>query len=232
MSKLRLIFLSLIALLTLSCSSDSEDSNVRVIQVAPNLPVVDMYVDGTLEVENLAYGQNTGYFSLGEGAHNIQIMAPNTAVPVIDINRGLASGANYSFYILASGRQQASNEQSRTTYLFLVDPFIDPLDGQFRLRMGNLAPIMRNSDLYITEPEASILTRAPTFSGVSYKEFSKYFNLREGYVRVRMTEHGTKDVVYDSGILFFQSGTANTVLVYDQFGGGFPLNAMILEDND
>ena len=231
MSKLHFAALVLF-LLFVGCDSNSDDGHYRVIQAAPNLAAVDIYTDGSLEIPDLAYGQYTDYSTIDYGSHNFQVVAPETAIPVINKNFSFGSDIYYSLFILASGRRQASNEQSVTTYIFRADPYIDTQSGQYKLRVANLAPVMQNSDVYITEVDSSIATRAPTFSGLSYKEFSNYFDLREGTVRVRVTASKSKEVVYDSGILNFPSGKVETLVIYDHFAGGFPLNGMVLEDRD
>jgi hypothetical protein len=230
------LVLILSSLLICACGSEEEDeerSQIRFIQAAPNVERADLIIDGSTEVQDLLYSQFTDYFEIDEGSHRLQITVPGSVVPVVDINRGFGSDTYSSIFLLTSGRHQSSNDSSQADFLITADRFNEPESGQFRLRVSNMAPILESADIYLTEPDAGIISMAPTFNSLTYKRFTDYFDLMaDTDIRVRVTAKGTKEVLFDSGSLTFEEGKVQTIVLLDRFAGGLPLNSIILEDHD
>lgn len=76
-----------------------EDGNscVNIIHASPDAPAVDIYVDGALAIENLAFGAATGWVALPSGEHQVQVSATGTPADqaVIDATLTLEEGAAY-----------------------------------------------------------------------------------------------------------------------------------------
>ena len=64
-------------------SGDRSLTSVRVVHASPDAPNVDVYVDGTLAIQDLAFGQATDLLPIPAGARNIKVTptgVPGTAV--------------------------------------------------------------------------------------------------------------------------------------------------------
>jgi len=100
------IFLSTVALATLSCGLMAQNANVQIIHNCsdPLADSVDVYVNGALTFDNFAYRTATPYTSLPAGAYVIDI-APKTSVSVAQSiftdTLTLASSVNYT--VIANG---------------------------------------------------------------------------------------------------------------------------------
>jgi hypothetical protein len=70
---------------------------VNVIHASPDAPAVDVYVDGTLALENLAFGAASGWVALPSGEHQVQVSATGTPADqaVIDAELTLEKDAAY-----------------------------------------------------------------------------------------------------------------------------------------
>jgi hypothetical protein len=52
---------------------------VRAFHTSPNAPAVDIYIDGTLAIPNLAFGQVSDYLALQPGNHSLRIFPAGTS---------------------------------------------------------------------------------------------------------------------------------------------------------
>jgi hypothetical protein len=73
------------------------DACVNVIHASPDAPAVDVYVDGSLALEGLAFGAASGWVALPAGVHQVQVTASGTMADeaVIDAELELQEGAAY-----------------------------------------------------------------------------------------------------------------------------------------
>jgi uncharacterized protein DUF4397 len=90
--------------LTVVVASDSTDAPaagqawVRVLHGSPDAPAVDVYVDGTKAITNLAFGKITDYTPVPAGDHAIKVCATgSTTVCPIDVPKlTVADGKKYT----------------------------------------------------------------------------------------------------------------------------------------
>jgi SH3-like domain-containing protein len=69
----RFLLLTLVLLLSLNLTfAQSEGSSVRFVHVIPGVEDLDIYVNGTLAVSGLAYGESSTYISVSEGTLNVR----------------------------------------------------------------------------------------------------------------------------------------------------------------
>lgn len=73
------------------------DACVNVIHASPDAPAVDVYVDGTEALSDLAFGTASGWVALPAGEHQVQVTAADAAIDtaVIDATLDLEAGAAY-----------------------------------------------------------------------------------------------------------------------------------------
>jgi hypothetical protein len=81
-----------------SCCPDGNPTNaqVRVVHASPDAPNVDVYVDNTLAISNLPFGQATALLPVPGGTRNIKVRPAGANAPVvIDANVTLTNCAAY-----------------------------------------------------------------------------------------------------------------------------------------
>lgn len=134
------------------------DACVRVIHASPDAPAVDIYVNGSLAVENLAYGAGTDFVALPAGDdREIRIVASGSPIDdsVFDTSVDLDAGKAYD--VIAVGMVED------------LDAIFEPVDlgavpdGQARLRVIHAAPDVDDVSVVVTD--------GPTlFEGVGFED--------------------------------------------------------------
>ena len=76
---------------------------VTVIHASPDAPAVDVYVDGTLALENLAFGAASGWVALPAGEHQVQVSATGTPADQAVIDATLALEEDAAYEVAAVG---------------------------------------------------------------------------------------------------------------------------------
>jgi hypothetical protein len=101
------VLMSATLLFSAGCDDDDDSSNpaaplpeiaqVRVAHLSPDAPEVDVWVDGTLQLEDVAFKGFSGYLELSAGDHDVMVYLANTVVdPVIDETVTVAGGTVYT----------------------------------------------------------------------------------------------------------------------------------------
>lgn len=216
-----LLLLFGLVLFTSGCGDDGQ-SRLRVVHASPDAPNVDVYVDGSAALTNIAYKSASDYIPLAAKTHNIEVRPTGTQTAVITAAPALVDKTDYT--ALAVG-QVASIE-----LLLLTDDNRAPGSGQIKLRVVHGSPSAGNVDVYITAPGADISAAQPNLTDVPFKAASAYLEVPAGTYQVRVTPTGTKTVAIDSGSLTLQSGQVRTAVALDATGGGAPFTAIVLND--
>lgn len=107
---------------------------VNVIHASAEAPAVDVYVDGTLAITNLQFGQATGFVGLPAGEHQIQVAPSGGTVDEAVIDETLTLEAGTGYEIAATGSLDA--------LMAAVNPVnLDPLTGDMaRIRVIQTIP--------------------------------------------------------------------------------------------
>lgn len=217
------------ALAVTACDDDdpispSTTALVRVVHASPDAPNVDVLVDGAAVLTNVPFKAASDYLSVPTGNRNLRIRAAGTSTVVIDQNASVIAGGTYT--ILATGRVAS------IAPLVLQDNLANPAAGNIKLRLVHASPTAGNVDIYVTAPDASIATTAPTLANVAFRAASSYLEVPAGTYRVRITPTGTKTVAIDVNNVALAAGQIRTAVAVDAPGGGAPLGAILLADKN
>lgn len=115
-------------LLASGLESEAEDQNsfaLKVMHGVTDAPAVDIYADGNLLVENLAYGEFQGYLQVPIGDYTLDITGHGSSEPVASFSAPLATYGGHSGVVYASGFLNPSETDSAFT-LILTTPSGDP----------------------------------------------------------------------------------------------------------
>lgn len=83
-------------------NGDKTLTSVRVIHASPDAPNVDVYVDGALAIQNLAFGEATDLLPIPAGTRNIQVTPAGVTTPVV-IDADVAFDACKAYEVSATG---------------------------------------------------------------------------------------------------------------------------------
>ena len=222
---------ALLAVIALTACDDDDEltapgttSQVRVVHASPDAPNVDVLVDNSAALTNVAYKAASSYLPVPSGARNLKVRATGTSTVVIDQNATLDQGSFYT--VLATGRVAS------IAPLVLTDDQASPASGNIRLRLVHASPTAGNVDIYVTAPTADIATATPTLANVAFRAASNYLEVPAGTYRVRITPAGTKTVAIDVNNVALTAGQVRTAVAVDAPGGGAPLGAILLADKN
>jgi len=223
--------LTLLATLAISACDDDSDvtapattAQLRVVHASPDAPNVDVLVDNSAALTNVAYKAASTYLQVPSGSRNLKVRATGTTTVVIDQTATLNQGSAYT--VIATGRVAS------IAPLVLTDDQTNPATGNVRVRLVHASPTAGNVDIYVTAPTADIATATPTLANVAFRVASNYLEVPAGTYRVRVTPAGTKTIAIDVNNIALTAGQVRTAVAVDAPGGGAPLSAILLADRN
>lgn len=183
---------------------------IRILHASPDSPSVDIYINNKRVIRNLTYKQETDYIELQEpGRYTISIYpAGETGRPVLTESFTFEGNQNYTV--------AAVDELNKLDLLFIYDN-TDVPSGETKLRFVHLSP---------DAPAVDIAARGGDviFSGVQFKEVTKYLPLSPMHVQLSVRIAGTKNVVLEIPALNLRPNRTYTV-----YAVGFAKNRPVLE---
>lgn len=192
------------------------NSNIRVLHAVAKAPNIDLYVNGSLIISNLAFGKISNYTVLTPGEYKFQIYRSGTYdKPLLSQNIDLVPNANYTISIV---------NLSNNLYFFkLKDDNVPLTITQTFLRFINLSP---NAPLLsLGLPNGTVL-----FNGVEYLETTGYYQLSSGIYNFEVllgsseiTAKYIKNITLDIGKFY-------TIYIIGLFNDKPPLGYLFVED--
>jgi hypothetical protein len=120
-----------------SCDGDDDDiergqAQVMVVHASPDAPNVDVRVNNTVALTNVAYPTNSSYTAVTAGPINFKISPTGTTTYVIDANVTLEPNVNYSVYAIDS--------VSKIKAAVVADNLTTPAAGKAHVRFFHFSP--------------------------------------------------------------------------------------------
>jgi hypothetical protein len=101
----------------------------------------------------------------------------------------------------------------QTSFATIADTFT-PVGGQSALRVFNAGAVGSSYDVYVTDAGAPLASSTPQFSNVTAGTFSAFGNANADTPRqVRITNSGSKTVLFDVGSTALIPGTSVTLVI-------------------
>lgn len=136
---------------------------VRVAHMSPGAPKVDITVDGTTVVTDLAFGNVSPYFVLEPGTHHVKVSP--SEVPTTVFSEDLEVGPQ-TYTIVAVGEVSETNQPLEfKQFGDLVDP-LSPT--KTRIRLVHAVPDAQQMDVIVAERDATL------FDDVAFGKPSEY----------------------------------------------------------
>ncbi len=149
MKKLIVNLMSLMALTVLVSSCDKNDntnttpkSRVMVVHASPNAPAVDVRINNSIALTNVAFPVNSSYTELNSGSTNIKVSPTGTTTYVIDATVTLEANKAYSVF--------AVDSVSKIKAAVVADDLTAPAAGKSHVRFFHFCPNAPAVDIAVT----------------------------------------------------------------------------------
>lgn len=195
-------------------------AQVRVLNLIPDAPAVDMTVDGNPAFSNVAYESVSGYQNYDNRQTTFTVTLSGTSVQLASFRYPLAGDQPYTVVLYGS---LASPQLT-----IVAEVGNSPTNGNIQLSIFNAAQNTSSVDVYVTAPGTDIATVGPNFGNVSFGGTTNNIQFRPGSYQIQVTPQGTKNVLYDSGGNAPLPNVALSFIVYSR-GSGTLVNAMVLQ---
>lgn len=192
------------------------ESNVRFIHAVGNAPSVDIYINGSMIVEDISFSKVSQYSKLLSGNYEIQIY--NTGVygtPLLSQNISFFSGSNYTISIVTLDNQ---------LFLFrLRDNDIPITNESTFLRFINLSP---NSPLLSLDLD----TNVGLFNDVEYIETTGYYPMSAGIYNFKLIVVPYETISKNIRNITLEPEKFYTIYILGLYSSTPPLGYLFLED--
>ena len=164
----------------LSASAQDSDARVRITHASPDAPAVDIWVNGSPAVTNLAFGQSTDLIPLPAGSYDVAVTPAGSTDPEADavISATLTLEAGAAYDVVATGLLA-----NITASVYPLD--LSPVaDGNTRIEVIHASP---------DAPAVNILASGtPIIEDLQFPEASGYLEVPAGTydIQVAVTESG------------------------------------------
>lgn len=198
----RIVGLIAAGALTLSIAAPvgaANDAMVRVLHASPDAPAVDVWVDGSKVLTNVAFKGLSSYLPLPAGAHNIKVVATGTTTPaLIDATPTFDAGKKYTVAAIGKAASVAAK--------VIVDDGAT-VAGSAKLRVIHLSPDAPAVDV-------AVAGQAPADAPVknlSYPDATGYLTLAPNSYNFEVRLTGTTTVALPLPGVALAAGTNYTV---------------------
>lgn len=216
---------------------DGSDDNpivstqLRAIHASADAPNVDVVVNGSTAVTNLAYRAASAFLSVPVGTTTIGVVPVGTSNSVVNATVPLINDRQYSAIVIGSASPSAPTGRQLQAVL-IDDPANAPASGNVKLRVVHGAPGVPAVDVYVTAPNAA-LPAAATIAGLGYAATAPASGQRAlevpgGNYQIRATVSGdaSRAVVFDSGAVPLPAN-ADLVVVAIPSAGVSPVSLLV-----
>lgn len=205
-------------LIASSASAQTTNARVRVLHGSPDAPAVDVFVDGSKAIPNLAFGSITDYVTLPAGAHNVKVFAApsdGTGTPVIAADLTLEAGKDYT--VAAEGK--IANIEAKV----FVDNNAAPAAGKAHIRVVHLSPDAPNVDIFAQGAGVVV-------PNLAFKAASDYLPLAAGSYNLEVRAAGSSTAVLSLPNTNLEAGKVYTAFAIGLAGGQPALSVKLTTD--
>lgn len=193
----------------------STPADVRFVNLTTYSPGIDVRVGDTTLWSGVVFEQDTAFVELDNEQTTFQLFTTALGEEVANVTLSLAGEQSYT--LLSYGTVEF------TVALVAPDTSSNPGDGNFLIRVVNVAAGLAPFDIYIADPTVAVDDNlSPNFYNLQSGSSTVAIRLATGTYSVRMTVASTKSVVYDSGPLAFGGGLSTDFVAYAPGSASLP----------
>ena len=220
---------SLVVLTTsiVACNKDDDDpakAKVMVVHASPNAPNVDVRINSTLALSNVAYPNNSAYTDVNSGSVNIKVSPTGTTSYVIDATVNLDANKNYSVFAIDS--------VSKIKAAAVMDDLTAPAAGKAHVRFFHFSANAPAVDIAVTGGPVLFSNRLFNDQATN-AAFQSFTPLNAGTYNLEVRAAGTNTVVLSLPNIVLTAGKIYTVFAKGFLGGtgSQALGAQIIANN-
>lgn len=171
-----------------SSTSSSRTTQLRVANVAPTAPTLDLLIDNKTVFSSMAYGVPTAFATVTAINHDFKLFDSAAGTDLLDNPaEPFTAGTTYTYLIIGDLNSATGIKGSK-----LTDDHTLADKGNFKLRVVNGSPNAGAVDVYIIAPGPTVNygTVTPTIGGVASNSASAYQSLASGSYQIFITPVG------------------------------------------
>ena len=188
-------------------------SQVRIIDVSPDAPEIDVYQNSSGIAYRLDFGTITSYVPIEPGAYTTTSTVSGTRQTLASSKASFATAGQYTILIgdFSAGLQQA----------IFKDQNKPAPSGQVALRFINQTTNLNAVDIYLVPSGQKSAAVKPIVTNSRFGSNTGYINLPASTYTLIVEPAGTvpasdSEAAYSGAQITYPSGSANTVVLVDQ----------------
>jgi len=188
-------------------------SQVRIIDVSPDAPDLDVYQNSSAIAYRMGFGTITSYVAVDPGAYTTTATMSGTRQALASSKVMMAAAEQYTVLI--------GNFSSNMQQFVLKDQSQPAPSGQIALRFIGQAARIGPVDIYLTPAGQKLTAVAPVVTNVSFGANTGYLNFPAGSYTLVMLPAGElpggdTEAAYTGAQVSYASGSASTIVLIDQ----------------
>lgn len=188
------------------------NSYVRVFHASPNAPAVDVYANGNLIINNLAYKQFSQYLPVPPGNYNIRVYPSGEMTnPVLDTNLYIPQNTIFNAAVIGM--------LPDISLYPIPEPITAQTSGFACARFIHLSPNAPAVDIKLSDGTI-------VFSSVGYRDITNYACVPPGTYSFIVSLPGTDNVVLTIPNIRLDANSYYTIYAVGVAGGNPPLEAL------
>ena len=169
-------------------------ARVRVVHASPDAPAVDVWVEGSIVFENVAFEDITDFVEVPADTYNVQVVPTGTTMPVvIEADLELSAATDYTVV--------ATDFVANITPVILTADGGTPTAGNAWVRFFHGSPDAPAVDIAVAGGGPVL------FADVAFQEFTEYLEVPAGTYDLEARLAGTMDVALSlPGVMIADGG--------------------------
>lgn len=212
-----------------SSTSSSRTTQLRVVNVAPTAPTLDLLIDNKTVFSSMAYGVPTAFATVTAINHDFKLFDSAAGTDLLDNPaEPFTAGTTYTYLIIGDLNSATGIKGNK-----LTDDHTLADKGNFKLRVVNGSPNAGAVSVYLVAPGTTTVT---TIAGIASNTASAYQSLASGSYQIYISQ-GSQNTCLDpppmpasclvhmdglngTALPGFQAGQNRTLIMVNQIPGG------------
>ncbi|HRQ41014.1 MAG TPA: DUF4397 domain-containing protein [Chloroflexota bacterium] len=180
--------------------AEPTDARLAVAHLAPFAmdpgTAVTVTLNATPVLTDFVYGDSTPYLTVTAGSYDVAVYPGSSPTPAITGSFTLTAGSDYSVIAIGDGVNQPLE------LLALLDDNSAPASGNFKLRLGHLAPFAAGN----ATADVRLQDGTAVLTNVNFSDVASYLELPAGTYDLKITTPGGTTTLIDPMPVTFGNG--------------------------